>query len=82
MLEIYNKIWDKVSNSIKKGFDGEPVYNEKYLKAKTKSYDGKVNKNLHSDKIPKDGSHFNRLSVILIESAFRTGKNYYRQGFC
>ena len=30
LLKKYNKIWDKVSNSIK-GFDSEQAYNEKYL---------------------------------------------------
>ena len=30
LLEKYNEIWDKVSNTIKKGSDSEPVYNEKY----------------------------------------------------
>ena len=34
LLEKYNEIWDKVSNTIKKRFDGEPVYNDKYLKTK------------------------------------------------
>ena len=29
------KIWGKVSCSIKKGFDGESVYNEQYLKTKS-----------------------------------------------
>ena len=28
----YNEIWDKVSNNIKKEYDNEPVYSEKYLK--------------------------------------------------
>ena len=32
LLEKYNQIWENASNSIKKGFDSEPVYNEKYLK--------------------------------------------------
>ena len=32
-----NKIWDKVSNTIEKGFDIEPVYNEIYLNQKTKT---------------------------------------------
>ena len=27
------------------------VYNEKYLKAKIKSYNGKINSNFHNDKI-------------------------------
>ena len=41
LLTKYNKIWDKVSNSISEGFDIEPVTNEKYLKTKTKSYEVK-----------------------------------------
>ena len=32
LLEKYNEIWEKVSNSIKRWFDREPVYNWKYLK--------------------------------------------------
>ena len=57
LLEKYNEICEKVSNIIKKGFDGEPVYNDKYLKNKIKSYKGKVNTNFHSDKIPKESSN-------------------------
>ena len=57
LLEKYNKIWDKVSNRIKKGFDIEPVYNEKYLKTKIKSYESKINTNFHNDEMPKEGSH-------------------------
>ena len=37
LLKEYNEIWEKVKNSLKKEFDSEPVYNEKYLKAKIKS---------------------------------------------
>ena len=36
----YNRICNKVSNLMKKGFTSEPVYNEKYSKTKIKSYDG------------------------------------------
>ena len=32
--EKHDKIWKKVSNSVKKEFDSEPVYKEKYLKTK------------------------------------------------
>ena len=54
-------------NTIKKEFNSKPVYNEKYLKAKIKSYNGKINKNFLNNKIPKEGSAFI--------------KNYYRQVF-
>ena len=35
-LERYNEIWDKFSYTIWKEFDSNPVYNEKYLRAKIK----------------------------------------------
>ena len=65
-LEKYNEIWEKVKNGIKKEFDCEPVYNEKYLKAKIKSSKGKIKTNFHNDKTPKKGSNFICLSAILI----------------
>ena len=49
--------------------------------SKTKSYDGKININFRNNKIPKEGSQFICLSVILINSVFRTGKHYYLQVF-
>ena len=38
VLEKYNEIYKKVSNVIKRGFDYESVYKDKYLKTKIKSY--------------------------------------------
>ena len=74
LLEKYNEVWEKVKNSTKKEFDSEPVYNEKYLKTIIKSYNGKINTNFHNNKIPKEGYQFICLSVILIDSIFRTSK--------
>ena len=74
LLKKYNKNWEKVKNSIKNVFDSELVYNEKYIKAKIKSQNGKINSNFHSNKMPKEGSQFICLSVILVNSVFRTGK--------
>ena len=42
LLEKYNEIFDKVNNTIKKGFDSESVYNGKYVRTETKSYKGKI----------------------------------------
>ena len=57
------------------------VYHEKYLKAERKSYNGIINTNFYNDKIPEEDSQFICLSVILIDSVFRTGKSYYPQVF-
>ena len=53
LLEKYNEIWKKVKNRLEKEFDSEPVYNEKYLKAKIKSYNQKINTILHDKKNTK-----------------------------
>ena len=50
------KFGKKLKNSITKEFDSEPVCTEKYLKAKVKSYNGKINTNFHNNKMPKEGS--------------------------
>ena len=53
LLEQYNEIWEKLKNRLKKELGSNPIYNEKYLKAKIKSYNGKINANFHNNKIPK-----------------------------
>ena len=70
-----------IQNTIKKEFYSEPVYYQKYLKVKGKSYKEKINTNFYDNKIPKEGSQFICLSVILFDSVFRTGKNYYHEVF-
>ena len=57
LLDKYKEIWKKkVSNITKKEIDSKPVYNEKHLKTKIKSYDGKINTNFYKNKILKEGS--------------------------
>ena len=51
----YNKVWDKVSNTIKTVFDIQPAYKEKYLKNKIKIYERKIKTNFKGDGIPKEG---------------------------
>ena len=58
LLEKYNEIWQKVKNSIKKEFYSEPVYDKKYLKAKIKSYNGKINIDFYNNEIPEKGLQF------------------------
>ena len=79
LLKKYNKIWDRVSNCLKKQIYSEPVYNEKYLKAKIKSYESIISTNFQNDELPRKSSLCIYLLVILIDSVFKLGENYYRQ---
>ena len=53
LLEKYNEIWKKFSNVMKDEFDSKPACSEKYLKTKTKFYNGKISTNYHNDKYQK-----------------------------
>ena len=59
----------------------ESVYNEKCGKGKIKSCNGNINTNFHNDKKPKEGPQYIGLSVILVDSIFRTGKDCYPEVF-
>ena len=52
LLKKYTEIWKIVSILMNIEFDSEPVYgdNNKYIKAKIKSYGGKVNTNFQDKK--------------------------------
>ena len=55
LLKKYSKIWGKISSLMNIEFDSEPAYgdNDKYTKAKTKSYRDKVNTNFQDKKYQK-----------------------------
>ena len=67
---------EKSQYIIKKEFDSKHVYNKKFLKTKIKSYNEKINTNVHNNEILKEGSHCICLLVILIDSVYRKDKNY------
>ena len=81
LLEKHNESWEKLGNSIKKGLDIETVHDGKYPKTKKNIMTEKSAQNVHSDKISKEDYQCLCLSVILIDSVFRTGKKYYPQAF-
>ena len=77
LLKKYNEFCEKIANIIYKELDSNPVYNEKYIKTKIKSYNGKTNTNFYDNKIPKEVSQVIFLLVVLIDSVLRAGQNYY-----
>ena len=59
LLKKYTKIWGKVNIVMNIEFDSEPVYgdNDKYIKAKIKSYEDKANTNFQGKKYQKKMHH-------------------------
>ena len=59
MLKKYNQIWRTVEKLLKINFDSKPVYgdNDKYIKTKTKIYNGSVNPIFQGKKYQKKKHH-------------------------
>ena len=47
-LERYTTIWGKINDLINKKFDSDPVYNNKYINAKIRSYNNDIKTNFHN----------------------------------
>ena len=74
LLTEYTKIWEKVSSLMNIKFDSEPVYgdNDKYIKAKVKSYGDKVNTNFHGEKVPKENVSYYCLLLIMLDFCYQS----------
>ena len=51
-----------------------PVYDKKYIKAKIKEFNGVVNTNFWSDKVPNEGMHYTCIACISIDFVMKTEK--------
>ena len=42
VLDKYNKIWDKIKEKLNIKFQSMPIYDETYIKAKVREFDGVI----------------------------------------
>ena len=47
-LERYTAIWEKISDLVKKKFDSDPIYNNKYINTKIRSYNNDTKTNFRN----------------------------------
>ena len=57
VLDKYNEIWNKIKKSLGRKFHSMPVYDEKYIKAKVREFNGVIKTNFLGDEIPGEGVH-------------------------
>ena len=78
LLKEYTKVWGKIRDLIGKKFDAEPVYDDKNLKTKNKSYNNDIRTNFHGEAATKSCS-YKCFSLRALDSAIKMGKKYYPQ---
>ena len=55
-------------------FHSNPVYDEKYIKAKLKYCNGVVNTNFLVNEVPKEGMYYTCIACVNIDSVMKTDK--------
>ena len=79
VLDKYNEIWDKIKETLSIKFHSMPVYDEKYIKAKVREFNGVIKTNFLGDEIPKENMHYTCIACITIDSVMRMEKKNYPQ---
>ena len=76
---LYNEIWDKIKEKLNIKLHSMPVYDEKYIKAKIREFNGLIKTNFLGDEIPKESMHYTCIVFITIYSVLRMEKKNYPQ---
>ena len=79
VLDKHNEIWDKIKETLSIKFHSAPVYDEKYIKAKVREFNGVIKTNFLGDEIPKESMHYTCIACITIDSVMRMEKKNYLQ---
>ena len=72
--EEFQKIWDAIKNKLSIKFHSEPVYENKYLKAIVREFDGVIKTNFLGNDMPKGNMHYACITCITIDSVLRIDK--------
>ena len=74
VLDKYNEIWNKIEKTLNIKFHSMPVYDEKYIKAKVREFNGAIKTNFLGDEMPKENLYYVCIDCITIDSVMRMKK--------
>ena len=92
LFKNYSKIWKKIEKLMDIDFNTKPTYvddddedDDKYIKAKIKTYKSNITTNIYnkkgSKKVPEEKIPHKCLSIIILDSILYTYEKYYPQIF-
>ena len=75
----YTEIWNKIKDILNVKFHSQPIYDDKYIKTKVKTFNNMIHTLFSGDKIPKERIHYVCIAAICIDSVLRKDKTNYPQ---
>ena len=75
----YAEIWNKIKKSLNTRFHSQPIYDDKYIKTKVKTFSSTINTLFSDNEIPKERNHYIFIAAICIYYVLRIEKKTYPQ---
>ena len=73
------EIWNKIKKPLNTKFHSQPIYDDKYIKTKVKTFSSMINTLFPGNEIPKEKNHYICIAPICIDSVLKVGKKNYPQ---
>ena len=70
----YEDIWDVIKNKVNIKFHSLPVYENKYLKAEVREFNGNIKINFLGDNVPKENTYYTCIAFITLDSVLKMNK--------
>ena len=67
----YKDIWNIIKNKLNIKFYSESIYENKYLKAKVREFDGDIKTNVLGNRLPKENTCYTCIACITIDSVLK-----------
>ena len=77
--ERYEDIWNVIKSKLNIKFYSQPIYENKYLEAKVREFDGDIKTNFLGNDQPKGNAYYTCIACITIDSIIKMNKKNYPQ---
>ena len=75
--EKYEEIWNAIKNKLSIKFLSQPKYENKYLKAKVRGFDGNIKTNFLGNDLSKENMYCTCIACMTVDSVIKMNKKNY-----
>ena len=75
----YKDVWEVIKNKLNIKFHSQPIYENKYLKAKVREFNGNIKTNFLGNNLPKENTYYTCIACITVDSVLKINKKNYPQ---
>ena len=75
--EKYDEIWNVIKKKLNIKFHSQPIYENKYLKAKVRELNSSIKTNFLGNNVPGENTYYTCIACITLDSVLKMNKENY-----